>query len=597
MYLRKSLFLQCGPIEDLRLDFDFHEDGNPKPMVIVGKNGSGKSNFLSYVTDALIEIASKKFTDVAPLNPTGGGHRWHRVIGQSTVRSGSPYELALLEFAHEEEVRLYVSKGGNLQRDEVADRVADFANPTWTPEGSHKSVSGPDATIDAVFLSGCYVSFPSARQEATYWSGQSKDLDISGFEDRFQQNLHKPISVESTLTEFRTWLVDVIMDGMVDATVLLQIGAAQDGRIQPNAQIANALQNVGALENVNTVLRQILREPAARVVRVGRKGRSRKLMIFRGDELLVPGLYALSAGQAMLLSIFGTILRYADTGKGPQPTREMTGIVLVDEIDAHLHADLQHDVLPTLIALFPKIQFVLTAHSPLFPLGMEKAFGDDNFTLIELPTGTQINAERFSEFINSFEYLQATKAFDDQVIERAVAVERPLVLCEGQTDPKYLRTAAELLEFQSLNEQVDFDWIGVLANGEARGGGEGKLRQAQKTLENNPKLLQFHTLLLFDCDQNDQDLDQGLLHVRVMRRNNDDAKYEVGIENLLPSAVFEDRFYSESSHQKGTKTIVTTDLNKVQLCDYLCDEKRDPADFEKFRPELELIEACLFPED
>ncbi|WP_299812406.1 AAA family ATPase [uncultured Roseibium sp.] len=597
MYLRKSLILQSGPIEDLRLDFDFHGNGNPKPMVIVGKNGSGKSNFLSYVTDALIEIAAKKFADVAPPYASGQGHHWHRTIGRATTRSGSAYELALLEFSHEDEVRLYVSKGGNLQRDEVADKVTDFANPNWETEGSHKSVSGPRGTIDSVFLSGCYVSFPTGRQETTYWSGMSKDRDISDFEDRFARFLRKPISVESTLHDFRTWLVDVVMDCMVDAIPILQHFEAHADRNQLPASLPLAAQNVSALENVNAVLGHILREPSARVVRVGRLGRSRKLMIFRENELLIPGLDALSAGQAMLLSIFGTILRYADTGTGPQPTQEMTGIVLVDEIDANLHADLQHDVLPKLITLFPKIQFVLTAHSPLFPLGLEKAFGDDNFTLVELPAGTQITAERFSEFVNSFEYLRATKAFDDHVLERAAAVERPLVLCEGQTDPRYLKTAAELLDFQRLNEQVDFDWIGVLADGQARDGGEGKLRQAQKTLENNPGLLQFHTLLLFDCDQADQEIDHGLLHVRVMRQNAEDAKYDVGIENLLPSAVFEDPFYSESRHERGTKTVVTTDLNKVQLCDYLCNEKRDPADFEKFRPELERIEACLFPED
>lgn len=496
MYLRKSLILQSGPIEDLRLDFEFHENGNPKPMVIVGKNGSGKSNFLSYVTDALIEIASKRFADVAPPNPSGGGHRWHRVIGNATTRSGSAYELALLEFSHEEETRMYVSKGGSLQRDDVAEKIVDFSNADWTPEGSHKSVSGPDATIDAVFLSGCYVSFPSSRQETTYWSGVSKDRDLSDFEDRFAQYLRKPISVQSTVADFRAWLVDVLMDSMVDAGPILQFVTAQADRNQIEPLLIRAAQSVGALLNVNEVLQSILREPAARVVRVGRMGRSRKLMIFRDNELLVPGLDALSAGQAMLLSIFGTILRYADTGAGPQPTNEMTGIVLVDEIDAHLHADLQHDVLPKLIALFPKIQFVLTAHSPLFPLGMEKSLGEDNFTLVELPTGTQITAERFSEFLNSFEYLRATKAFDDHIIERAAAVERPLVLCEGQTDPKYLKTAAELLEYERLNEQVDFDWIGVLADGQARDGGEGRLRQAQKTLENNPSLLRFHTLLL-----------------------------------------------------------------------------------------------------
>jgi len=81
-----------------------------------------------------------------------------------------------------------------------------------------------------------------------------------------------------------------------------------------------------------------------------------------------------------------------------------------------------------------------------------------------------------------------------------------------------------------------------------------------------------------------------------LRQNEDDAKYKVGIENLLPSAVFEERFYFEKQRENGTKTITTRDLNKVLLCDHLCDVKRDAADFAKFRPELERIQDCLFPD-
>lgn len=590
MYLKKSLILQSGPSEDIEVAFEFDADNRPKPLIIVGKNGTGKSNFLSFVTDALIEFASKKFADVAPANPSGVGHQWHRIIGGATIRAGSQYELAVLEFANGDETRVYVSKGGHLPQADVAGRIAHYPNVDWPENGTHKHVTGNSETTESIFREGCYVSFPSERGERAFWNTGPVVSEFSAFVDRFQKYLRKPITVRSTLHEFRTWLVDVIMDGMLDAAIIAQ----GQQNINPNI-LAVALDNSVALENINILVRKILNSPGARVVRIGRNAGSRKLMIFDGEQPLIPGFDAFSAGQAMLLSIFGTILRYADSGAGPQVMDNMEGIVIVDEVDANLHSDLQYDVLPTLISLFPKIQFILTAHSPLFALGMDKKFGSDGFTLIEFPNGTQITAERFGEFIKSFEYMKATKAFDDHVLERATALERPLVLCEGQTDPKYLRTAADLLGFERVFTEVEFDWIGVMAEGQARDGGEGKLRQAQKTLENNPRLLRFHTLLLFDCDQNVAEIDQELLHVRVLRRNDDDAKYRVGIENLLPTAVFEDRFYTETRRENGTKTIVTIDLEKVQLCDYLCDVKREAADFQKFRPELERMQSCLFP--
>ena len=44
------------------------------------------------------------------------------------------------------------------------------------------------------------------------------------------------------------------------------------------------------------------------------------------------------------------------------------GIVLIDEVDAHLHLSLQKNILPLLTGLFPRIQFIVTTHSP-FVLG------------------------------------------------------------------------------------------------------------------------------------------------------------------------------------------------------------------------------------
>lgn len=46
-------------------------------------------------------------------------------------------------------------------------------------------------------------------------------------------------------------------------------------------------------------------------------------------------------------------------------------IVLIDEIDLHLHPKWQRDIIPYLSKAFPKIQFIVTTHSPLVVQSME----------------------------------------------------------------------------------------------------------------------------------------------------------------------------------------------------------------------------------
>jgi hypothetical protein len=43
---------------------------------------------------------------------------------------------------------------------------------------------------------------------------------------------------------------------------------------------------------------------------------------------------------------------------------ELTGVVFIDEIDSHLHVSLQRLILPFFTESFPKIQFIVTTHSP-----------------------------------------------------------------------------------------------------------------------------------------------------------------------------------------------------------------------------------------
>ena len=49
---------------------------------------------------------------------------------------------------------------------------------------------------------------------------------------------------------------------------------------------------------------------------------------------------------------------------GRQASRETSGIVLIDEVDMHLHPEWQQQVLPLLLEAFPLVQFLVTTHSP-----------------------------------------------------------------------------------------------------------------------------------------------------------------------------------------------------------------------------------------
>ncbi|MFA0498706.1 AAA family ATPase, partial [Vibrio sp. 10N.222.46.A1] len=51
----------------------------------------------------------------------------------------------------------------------------------------------------------------------------------------------------------------------------------------------------------------------------------------------------------------------------------LTGIVLIDEIDAHLHVSLQKKILAFLKNAFPKVQFIVTTHSPFVVSSVDDA--------------------------------------------------------------------------------------------------------------------------------------------------------------------------------------------------------------------------------
>lgn len=63
----------------------------------------------------------------------------------------------------------------------------------------------------------------------------------------------------------------------------------------------------------------------------------------------------------------------------------LPGIVLIDEVDTHLHLDMQKNIMPLLTTVFPNIQFVVTSNSPFILNSIDNAviYDLENHLLVE----------------------------------------------------------------------------------------------------------------------------------------------------------------------------------------------------------------------
>ena len=81
----------------------------------------------------------------------------------------------------------------------------------------------------------------------------------------------------------------------------------------------------------------------------------------------------MSSGYAAILDIVVGIIMRMEQHTNGQFEFDMPGIVLVDEIETHLHYELQKKVLPFLCTIFPNIQFIVSTHSAFILNSIENA--------------------------------------------------------------------------------------------------------------------------------------------------------------------------------------------------------------------------------
>lgn len=110
------------------------------------------------------------------------------------------------------------------------------------------------------------------------------------------------------------------------------------------------------------------------------------------------------------------------------------GVVLIDELETHLHIELQKKILPFLTEFFPRIQFIVTTHSPYILNSISNAKAYDLEKQRELENLSAFSSEELAEAyfdadeysedikrkLSQYEYLKRKKELtDDERAERA----------------------------------------------------------------------------------------------------------------------------------------------------------------------------------
>ena len=84
------------------------------------------------------------------------------------------------------------------------------------------------------------------------------------------------------------------------------------------------------------------------------------------------GLHEMSDGYAAFLDIYMELLMRLETADA-EVKYDTPAIVMIDEIETHLHVELQRRILPFLTQMFPNVQFIVATHSPFVINSLENA--------------------------------------------------------------------------------------------------------------------------------------------------------------------------------------------------------------------------------
>ncbi len=521
MYTKRIQLYHYGPLRDVDISLPF-SDSRPQPVVFVGANGSGKSLLLSHVVNGLIAAKDGVYPDSREVNED----KVYKLRSPVYINMDNPFYYARVDFVEglyisELLLRTPKSKVGDLPHglddpaiiplwDQMSDNESSMfdTNLTLPKYGFRTEQQMADSEkVTRLVRNSCLLYFPSNRFEEPAWLNERNLNRVARLEmiEHMSGRTDRRIINVDPLRNNQDWLFDLLFDRSV-LEARAELIPSPDGRVFP--AIGYTGQSARTFDIALRLLRRIVNQEQARLTLGPRH--HRLLGIAVGDEALVQNIFQSSSGEVSLLNLFFSILRDAELSSiRYESTSDISGVVIVDEIDLHLHAKHQYEILPKLLHMFPNIQFILTTHAPLFVLGIKMVFGDGGFALYRLPDGNQISPEEFTEFGDAYSVITQTQQYNRDIKRIVEKAGRPVLLIEGETDRRYLKRAAVLRDREDLLDVWEIRDTG----------GKSKLAKLWKGFtDETTAVLRYRVLLLFDCDVNVEHDERGELFRRRIQR-------------------------------------------------------------------------------
>lgn len=505
-YLEKAIFVNRAPFKHIELDFK----GNGI-NVLSAINGNGKTTILSHITDAFYELAKQVFYNEFE----GKANKYYRVSSLLYNIDASTPSFAYLRFKHNNDLIDYIDIHNKCTKEQYESTIVlDSKIPynqierTFGKANNIKlwSINDKGRIENDIFANHILTYFPSYRYETPNYLNNPYDIKLDyTIKGKFTGYLENQIEVVSDLPTLVNWFLDVYLDMKQHEEV--QLFKSGNNLIPITIP---AKERTFVWDNLNTILSSSLSSKHyAGVVRLGvgpRNFGSSRICIMndivedgkRVSNLISPSIFNLSSGELSLIAIFGEILHQADNNQNNIQLDNIKGVVLIDEVDKHLHITLQKEILPKLFNLFPNVQFIVTSHSPFLSMGLaDDASGRaqimdlDNNGLVCEPTNNELYKEVYEMMINEnqrfaerYENLEAkTKTFN-----------KPVIITEGKTDWKHLKAALEYFkgnhEYEDVDVEIleyDFDF------------GDSKLHNLLNHYKTFPH--RYKIVGVFDCDE------------------------------------------------------------------------------------------------
>ena len=461
MHIKRIIFINRVPFEHIELNF--LENG---VNLLSGINGRGKTTILSYIVDALYELAKPNFHDSFK-DRKDSFYRFSS--GLFTIIKDKP-SIVFIEFIDNQGKELqYIDYRGTFSQEEFNKNIApilgnqvliDLQDIDFRLKNNHcakifsckDSYGQIDHNTRDLFFSNVLTYFPSYRYENPYYLTDPYKLkEEFNFDTLFVGTLPNPIEVVSDLHFLANWIMDVVLDWEISRS------ATQEE--------SNNLPEHDLFRYTCLILHQALsskKYPGYIRLGIGKRTNpgQRISVVCQGNEprditTIMPNIFSLSSGEAAVFSIFSEVLRQWDKIQANKTLEAIQGIVLIDEVEKHLHIKLQKEVLPSLFQLFPNVQFIVSSHSPFLSMGLadhetvESQIIDlDNNGLIVSPQNTPIYMEAYESMLNenqkfAAKYLSLSRTIEDY--------EKTLIITEGKTDIQYILKAKEKLGIQDLD--------------------------------------------------------------------------------------------------------------------------------------------------